>query len=200
MYSWNHFDNINDFRFCNFVIPPTKELYQSYDIQDESLAMPLTSSPASIRPKWTWDWHLPRLVSIVLNSEFAFLFQFGMLQSCPVIQTLELEIRTPTSAHTRTITKTDMFTPSFDLIVAPSLTKLRMHGPWTFSDPSMAHSFLTGMFPNLESISAIGWVGLSMSDLVQLITSMPKPIKELFLFESKASEMEEMKELKMVRM
>lgn len=198
LYSWNNFDNVDDFTVCYYFIPPIKELYQSYGIQDYSSTIPLTPSPADIRPKWTWDWHLPHLVSIKLSSEFAFLFQFRMLQGCPAVQTLELEIRTPTSTHTRTITSTDMFTPSLDLIVAPSLTKLRMHGPWTFSNSSMAHSFLKRMFPNLESLSAIGWVGLSLSDLVHLIRSMPKPIKELFLDHSKACRKEEMKELRLV--
>ncbi|OAQ32614.1 hypothetical protein K457DRAFT_16179 [Linnemannia elongata AG-77] len=197
-HSWNFFDNIDEVTDCNYFIPPIKELYQSYDIQNHYSTLPLAPSPTDFRPKWTWDWYLPNLVSIKLSSEFAFLFQFRMLQGCPVLQTLELEIRTSRSAHTRTITNMDMFTPSLDLINVPSLTKLRMHGPWIFSYPSMAHKFLTGMFPNLESLSAIGWVGLSMSDLIHLIRTMPKPIKELLLDKSKACKTKEMKQLGLV--
>ncbi|KAK3824151.1 MAG: hypothetical protein JOS17DRAFT_752106 [Linnemannia elongata] len=192
------FENKEDFTDYEYFIPPTKELYQSYGIQDASSTIPLSPLPAKIRPKWTWDWHLPRLVSIKLSSEFAFLFQFRMLQDCPAVQTLELEIRTTSSTHSRTITNSDTFTPSLDMIVAPVLTKLRMHGPWTFSDPSVAHNFLKGMFPNLESLSAIEWVGLSLSDLVHLIRTMPKPIKELFLDKSNACKREEMREMRFV--
>ncbi|KAG0289002.1 hypothetical protein BGZ96_007334 [Linnemannia gamsii] len=198
VYSW---DGVDDFIFCDHYIPPIEDLYRSYDLQNDSSTITLSLTPAHIRPKWTWDWHLPQLVLLELSSEFAFLFQFRMLQGCPALQSLELEIRTPTSSHRRTITSIDMFTPnpSCDPIIVPYLIKLRMHGPWRFTDPSMVSSFLTGMFPSLESFSALGLDGLPLSDLIQWIRGAPKPpIKELFLDTSYFCDTEDMKKLKLV--
>ncbi|KAF9145308.1 hypothetical protein BG015_011937 [Linnemannia schmuckeri] len=173
IYSLDHFDNFDDFTDCNYFISPINELYQSYGIQGDSSTTLLMPAAAIIRPKWTWDWYLPHLVLIKLSSEFAFLFQFRMLQGCPALQFLEFEVRTPTSSHTRTITNTDMFTPSLDAIIASSFTKLRMNGSWTFKDPSMAYRFLTRMFPCLESLSAIGWVGLVGSSPIDQSYAQP---------------------------
>lgn len=38
------------------------------------------------RPKWTWDWHLPNLVTLHLSIEFSLPFQFCMLQGTPHLQ------------------------------------------------------------------------------------------------------------------
>lgn len=169
----------NDFTKPYCFIPPKEDIYRSYGIQVDST---YSWTPSVIRPNWTWDWHLPCLVSLTLSSEIAFLFQFRMLQGCPALRALELEIRTFTSSHSRSITDADLFTPTGDQIIAPSLEKLRLHGPWTFtSSSSIAHQFLTGMFPSLVSLSALDWVGLSLRDMVSIVRSMSKPIKELFL-------------------
>lgn len=49
-------------------------------------------SPWIPRPKWTWDWYLPNLKDLVLTGEFALRFQFRMLQGCPSIESLSLNI------------------------------------------------------------------------------------------------------------
>ncbi|KAK5821499.1 hypothetical protein F5H01DRAFT_337287 [Linnemannia elongata] len=108
-----------------------------------------------------------------------------MLQGCPALQTLELEMRTLHAEPTRTITESDMVHPSSHKpIVLRALTKLRMHGPWKFPSPSFALQFLTSMFPNLEYLSAIEWLGISLQDMIQLVVRrMPQPLKELRLGE-----------------
>ncbi|KAF9122361.1 hypothetical protein BG015_005569, partial [Linnemannia schmuckeri] len=143
-------------RYC--FVPSVGELYRSYGIQDD-FATSLTP-PKTIRPIWSWDWDLPRLVSLKLFSEFAFLSQFQMFQGCPALQTFELEMRTFTAQPTRTLIETNMIHPSSgELIVLPVLTKLRMHGSWIFPGPAFALKFLTSMFPNLESLSALDGPG-----------------------------------------
>ncbi|KAG0076731.1 hypothetical protein BGZ90_008282 [Linnemannia elongata] len=101
--------------------PPVEELYLSYGIQDGALAPPLptTSTIATdlelgnIRPRWTWDWHLPHLTRLDLNSEFAYLFKFKMLQGCPALTTLYLNITsTMLGTHTRVISESDLFLPT----------------------------------------------------------------------------------------
>lgn len=181
----------DDFTNPYCFIPRTDDIYRSYGIQGDAT---YSWTPSIIRPNWTWDWHLPCLVSLILSSEIAFLFQFRMLQGCPALRTLELEIRTFRSSHSRTITDADLFTPTGDPIIAPSLTKLRLHGPWTFTSSTIAHQFLTGMFPSLVFLSALDWVGLSLRDMVGIVRSMSNPIKELFL-ESKFASREDQVEL-----
>ncbi|KAF9136030.1 hypothetical protein BGW39_007993 [Mortierella sp. 14UC] len=148
--------------FC--FIPPVEELNRSYGIQDDSTSTSIP--PALMRPKWTWDWHLPHLVSLTLASEFAYLFEFHMLHDCPALKDLELEMRTATRSHSRIITSTDMYTPNGDAIILPALTKLRLHGPWEFTDLTFVKQFLAGMFPSLESLSAFDWTGLSERDMI----------------------------------
>ncbi|KAG0339729.1 hypothetical protein BG000_001467 [Podila horticola] len=44
------------------------------------------------RPRWTWDWYLPHLKDLALTGEFALRFQFRMLQGCPSVESLSLNI------------------------------------------------------------------------------------------------------------
>ncbi|KAG0299530.1 hypothetical protein BGZ97_003654 [Linnemannia gamsii] len=91
----------DDFAPSACYIPPADELYRSYGIRDESTT---SSTPTTtIRPKWTRDWQLLCLVSLALSSEFAFLFQFRMLQGCPALKVLELETRTATTGPIKEI-------------------------------------------------------------------------------------------------
>ncbi|KAG0276383.1 hypothetical protein BGZ95_007608 [Linnemannia exigua] len=131
---------------------------------------------------WTWDWDLPCLVSLTLSSEFAYLFDFRFLQHSPALQTLDLNMQTTTSSHTRTISYVDMYDPEgMQMIVLPSMTKLQLLGPWVFANASIASQFVTGMFPNLESLSSVGWIGLSLAEMIHLVKTMAKPVMELVL-------------------
>ncbi|KAG0377815.1 hypothetical protein BGX24_005368 [Mortierella sp. AD032] len=166
------------FRDPNCFIPPVEEL----DRRDATMG-------------WTWDWDLPCLVSLTLSSEYAFLFDFRFLQHCPALQTLDLNMRTATNSHTRTISYADMFDPEgTQMIVLPAMTKLQLLGPWIFADASIAARFVTGMFPNLESLSSVGWIGLSLADIIHLVRAMVKPVMELNLDVGLATE-EELVEL-----
>ncbi|KAF9922425.1 hypothetical protein FBU30_007447, partial [Linnemannia zychae] len=178
MYSYNGEED-EDLSSPNCFIPPIEELDRSYGILDHSIP-PTLSVPTIIRPDWTWDWDLPKLVSIKLNAEFAFQFKFCMLQKCPSLQTLDLNIRTPLCTHRRMITNADLITCLGDQIIAPSVVKLRLNGPWIFSDLSVAFQFLAGMFPNLNTLWALE-CSLSLNELGRLLRMLPNPISELYL-------------------
>ncbi|KAF9149554.1 hypothetical protein BG015_008657 [Linnemannia schmuckeri] len=96
-------------------IPPVEELNRSYSIQDGPSLITIAAiatdlEPEIIRPRWTWDWHLPFLISIDLASEFAYLFEFKMLHGCPALEILSLDIRsTIPGTHTRVISESDLF-------------------------------------------------------------------------------------------
>lgn len=188
-YTWDGNDEISDF---NSYIPPIEELHQSYGIRTESSSM----TPVLVRPRWSWDWHLPCLESLRLTSEFAFLFNFHMLPNCPALKRLDLNIRTYTNEHTRTISRADLFTTTSHIgdnnddgsndeevpIIAPSLVKLQLHGLWAFANLSTKHQFLSKMFPNLEALSASEWIDFSLSEMIHWARNkVPKPIRSLGL-------------------
>ncbi|KAF9136049.1 hypothetical protein BGW39_008012 [Mortierella sp. 14UC] len=75
-----------------------------------------TTAPISFtrRPMWTWDWELPKLTSLFLNAEFAYLFQFRMLAGTPNLKDFLVDSRTYTRRHPRTIVLSDFLVHGFD--------------------------------------------------------------------------------------
>ncbi|KAG0200850.1 hypothetical protein BGX33_010744, partial [Mortierella sp. NVP41] len=80
-------------------IPPVEELDRSYGLQGESPTEPVATNqdegqaaPTIIRPSWTWDWDLLQLTRLSLTSEFAYRFEFKMLQGCPSLKSLHLDL------------------------------------------------------------------------------------------------------------
>ncbi|KAG0336336.1 hypothetical protein BG000_006693 [Podila horticola] len=70
-----------------------------------------TTTPLIHRPKWTWDWYLPSLRILHLNVEFAFHFQFRMLQGTPNLHDLYLSIYSIVHPLERVLTKDDFTLP-----------------------------------------------------------------------------------------
>ncbi|KAG0275561.1 hypothetical protein BGZ96_003743 [Linnemannia gamsii] len=127
------------------------------------------------RPRWTWSWHLPHLKNLVLTSEFAYRFEFKMLQGCPALEYLRLHMRTTATDgdHTRVISERDLYVDgkvsSSSRIVAPSLRKLYMNGRWFIESTPVLSQFLGQMFPNLERLTARGWQNVSVGSLVEVL-------------------------------
>lgn len=67
-----------------------KEKHKHEDKMENEKSM----SHAIAQPQWTWDWFLPSLWELELTSEFAYRFEFRMLQSCPASSKLRLYMRT----------------------------------------------------------------------------------------------------------
>ncbi|KAF9378508.1 hypothetical protein CPB97_009519 [Podila verticillata] len=59
------------------------------------------------RPEWTWDWHLPNLVTLHLSIEFSIPFQFFMLQGTPSLQDMSLTIFSTQERVERVLTEAD---------------------------------------------------------------------------------------------
>ncbi|KAG0249691.1 hypothetical protein BGZ95_007444, partial [Linnemannia exigua] len=126
----------------NCFIPAVDELDASYGIEDdeehkdeEMVENEKNISYAVARPQWTWDWFLPSLENLELMSEFAYRFEFRMLQGCPALGRLKLYMITSEGhLHRRLISESDLFMPGFkesrDRIVAPMLTYVSMEGHW----------------------------------------------------------------------
>ncbi|KAG0028056.1 hypothetical protein BGZ81_005060 [Podila clonocystis] len=70
-----------------------------------------TTAPLINRPRWTWDWYLPSLRILHLNVEFAFHFQFRMLQGTPNLHDLYLSIYSIVHPLERVLTRGDFTLP-----------------------------------------------------------------------------------------
>ncbi|KAG0301312.1 hypothetical protein BGZ97_002831, partial [Linnemannia gamsii] len=149
-------------------IPPVEELEASYGLGQHAVFETIAR-----RPRWTWDWHLPRLIDIDLTSEFAYLFEFRMLYGCPNLETLRLNMCTVDGLHTRTISETDLFVLGThnvqERIVAPNLRKVYMNGRWIFESTSVLSQFLGQMFPAVKRFTARGWGGVSVGSLAEVL-------------------------------
>ncbi|KAG0271193.1 hypothetical protein BGZ95_001045, partial [Linnemannia exigua] len=191
-------------------VPPIMEICRSYGIQDcVSSSSSGTREQAEeidkgatvqrmLRPQWTWDWHLPHLTRLVLETELAFLFEFKMLVGCPALEFLRLEIRsTVRGSHTRTLTELDVLflptathanddlssfssstttdtstilPPSCERICLPSLRSLDLFGAWAIDEHVLQQLFQV-TFPNLASISLQEWHFKTFRCLFNLIKS-----------------------------
>jgi hypothetical protein len=172
-------------------IPPVAEL-------DHNPALAASNQEVAgiDRPLWTWDWHLPNLESLCLTNEFAYRFQFRMLDGCPLLKELELYIPNSDGQATRILSAFDLFSPdSIDpghhqlssaglpappqqAIVAPSLKTLCLSGSWVIDDAVLS-GFLAVMFPKLEVLTLVKVRGFTLKVLVETIKDMPRsaPVK-----------------------
>ncbi|KAF9125288.1 hypothetical protein BGW39_007525 [Mortierella sp. 14UC] len=156
-------------------IPPADELDGPIDAANDGASdEPHAMTPSIARPTWTWDWNLPRLGELDLSSEFAYRFEFRVLQGCPSLGILRLHMRTVEGLHTRLISEADLFIPggtdgAQERIVAPKLRKLYMNGRWVIKGPSVLSQLLGGMFPKLERLVARGWDRVTVESMVEAI-------------------------------
>lgn len=65
------------------------------------------------QPVWTWDWDLPHLGYLCLASEFAYRFEFRMLNGTPNLGSLEINFNSESGRHSRTIGMEDLIKPGF---------------------------------------------------------------------------------------
>ncbi|KAK3831576.1 MAG: hypothetical protein J3R72DRAFT_495533 [Linnemannia gamsii] len=185
-----HLKLMTSFRSTQVFLPPVEDLIRVYGLQDDDSLEERTSvandgwnfeqSGVLPRPRWTWDWYLPNLRRLHLTSEFAYRFQFRMLQSCPALYRMDLDMRGTDEQHARLLTRSDLFALRRDngldqqqqqRIVAPSLYALRMRGRWIMDD-ALFDEFLTYMFPCLIVFKEDQWSGLTLGGVVRALRSM----------------------------
>ncbi|KAK9766794.1 hypothetical protein K7432_003846 [Basidiobolus ranarum] len=71
----------------NFNSLQYSPLLESLTLCEVGSSLPIRSADS---PCWTWNWNMPCLKKIDLTGESAFLFQFGLLDSCPPLECLKL--------------------------------------------------------------------------------------------------------------
>ncbi|KAK5821532.1 hypothetical protein F5H01DRAFT_403405 [Linnemannia elongata] len=99
-------------------IPPAEELDgaddESIDDNNKNANSPPThESVPRKRPTWTWDWHLPNLVSLTLNTEFGYRFKFRMLAGTPNLVRFNVGIGSQFGQHRRTVGIADLLQPGY---------------------------------------------------------------------------------------
>ncbi|KAF9545498.1 hypothetical protein EC957_010914 [Mortierella hygrophila] len=178
-------------------IPPLGELNRSYGIRSDSFQVEEQAGVSIIRPHWSWDWDLPLMTELILTSEFALLFEFRMLQGCPALEALTLDIRsTGVDVHTRILSEADLIVPVLQSTTTPSdvssspppspipsptlgktseqivlhkLKKLNLHGKWMMLDTQCLSHFLQILSPNLHHLQMEGWSFQTLKTLLLTI-------------------------------
>ncbi|KAF9148697.1 hypothetical protein BG015_009551, partial [Linnemannia schmuckeri] len=102
---------------------PDPEDFERYEEEDTpgdnnanhsfSSAYPMAPTSQRLQPIWTWDWDLPQLTHLTLTSEFAYRFEFRMLNGTPSLAVLTLDFNSETGRHDRTIGMEDLIKPGF---------------------------------------------------------------------------------------
>ncbi|KAK3809862.1 MAG: hypothetical protein J3R72DRAFT_463950 [Linnemannia gamsii] len=180
----------------SYYIPPDKELDRSFGI-DSTLTAGMAgmgeagvgeaTAPMVARPLWTWDWQLPELTSLTLTAEFAYRFQFRMLQGCPALESISLNIRTSiySPAAQRVLTMSELFMPWVagkprEAIVAHRLKVLRFIGSWRMDD-TMLEQFFIKLFPKLENFEEEELRGYDLENLVDVVRHKAYWLEEMHL-------------------
>lgn len=94
------------------------------------------------RPRWTWDWDLPNLVTLHLSIEFSLPFQFRLLQGTPNLQEMSLTIFSTQERVERVLTEAD-----FE--VAPLVPSVIESDPQDESEPESELVTREGPFQEL---------------------------------------------------
>ncbi|KAF9922424.1 hypothetical protein FBU30_007446 [Linnemannia zychae] len=166
----------------NCFIPPMEDILRnnvitkSNDIGFSEIQLPLPS----------WNWDLPALTTLTLTAVHALHFKFSFLRYCPLLETLELGIRSLSRQHSRIISLSELSSSPNSPIVGHSLKNLRLQGRWGFKDPDARNQFLNAMFPKLEYLCSVEWIDISVDDILNWIRESyekgtRQPIKKLYM-------------------
>ncbi|KAK3821486.1 MAG: hypothetical protein J3Q66DRAFT_398518 [Benniella sp.] len=146
------------------------------------------------RPRYTWDWYLPKLSSISLTTVFAFKFDFQWLQYLPNLEYIHLDMKSTIHndscvTHERHITLKDISKGqqlhqqdedgseeeilSDQFINLPKLTSMRFDGQWNFEE-KVVETICSTVAPILENAQfGEGCAGVTPEESIALVKRMP---------------------------
>ncbi|KAF9114752.1 hypothetical protein BGX30_006493, partial [Mortierella sp. GBA39] len=179
----------------SYFTPATDALHEPFGFQDDATETVMSTRARAaeiVRTLWTWDWHLPSLNRLALTGEFAYQFQFRMLNGCPAVEKLDLNNKTYDGRLDRVLSYADLSWPGSinsngdnpvgapqQTVVAPALQSLRLMGSWRIDD-SLLPQFLTVMTPNLDTLDAFGLKGFTLKALADVVKMQPNTIKKVY--------------------
>ncbi|KAF9924975.1 hypothetical protein FBU30_005169 [Linnemannia zychae] len=172
----------------SWYIPPLDELNGSNPGQSSTTDGNIVSTPIAKQNLWTWDWNLPNLTELDLEAEFAFKFQFKMLQGTPKLEKLRVTINSISWEHSGKIDSNDFLHHAKDsdekyiqgndnnnsslfiereFISVSALESLSLNGSWTMGHRTLM-TLCEKVAPNLRTMSLLGCNGFSLDDLVSV--------------------------------
>ncbi|KAK3821609.1 MAG: hypothetical protein J3Q66DRAFT_333762 [Benniella sp.] len=180
----------------DFYIPPPEEFHEEHDSQHSlsttedghglsgALSLSQGYQSSGKRPRFTWDWYLPKLRELDLKAVFAYKFDFQWLQHLPNLQSLQLNTSSLSyGLHGRSITLKDLLSgqqPDEDrgqaepdrYLSLPKLEAINLRGQWTVGREAL-EVFCLIVAPNLrELIFGKGCVGCTFREWVTLSRRM----------------------------
>ncbi|KAF9094541.1 hypothetical protein BGX29_009468 [Mortierella sp. GBA35] len=170
---------------------------ESHDDDDDDITS--TTIPLPRHPVWTWDWELPNLTDLTLTSEFAYRFQFRMLDKTPSLSYLSIDINSLSRAHKRTVGIADLVKPGyhhpammmdkdddndteeawkeFEYIHVPTLVKFFLDGPWNLDDRVLQILF-SRVPPRTEKVYMVDCTGFSLVEWVDSTSRLLGALQE----------------------
>ncbi|KAG0053498.1 hypothetical protein BGZ83_000979 [Gryganskiella cystojenkinii] len=167
------------------------------DVNDGSLSnVSLLSPLAQRRPRRTWDWYLPKLQTLKLTAEWAFMFEFRMLEGCQSLELLSLNIYADSEgrAHERQLTTQDFVRSAMSgtlespivqeqeqdvedgksrFLVAPAIQTVLLYGHWIVDDAALRAMYGT-TFSNVVLVNESGISGYTLQTWLSTLHGLPK--------------------------
>ncbi|KAF9366791.1 hypothetical protein BGX34_007565 [Mortierella sp. NVP85] len=139
------------------------------------------------RPRWTWDWDLPKLSKLHLEAVFAYKFDFQWLQHLPNLQHIRLNITSSgEDVHVQFVGLKDLLkgkqkqqdedgkhTISDQYISLPKLESIDLGGYWIFHN-EVVETLCLVVSPNLRRLN-LGSIdgGCALHEWIALSRKMP---------------------------
>ncbi|KAF9087605.1 hypothetical protein BGX23_007990 [Mortierella sp. AD031] len=142
---------------------------------------------------------LPNLTDLTLTSEFAYRFQFRMLDKTPSLSYLSIDINSLSRAHKRTVGIADLVKPGyhhpammmdkdddndtkeawkeFEYIHVPTLVKFFLDGPWNLDDRVLQILF-SRVAPRTEKVYMVNCTGFSLVEWVDSTSRLLGALQE----------------------
>ncbi|KAG0205789.1 hypothetical protein BGX33_007748 [Mortierella sp. NVP41] len=163
---------------------------ESHDDDDDDITS--TTIPLPRHP-------LPNLTDLTLTSEFAYRFQFRMLDKTPSLSYLSIDINSLSRAHKRTVGIADLVKPGyhhpammmdkdddndtkeawkeFEYIHVPTLVKFFLDGPWNLDDRVLQILF-SRVAPRTEKVYMVNCTGFSLVEWVDSTSRLLGALQE----------------------
>ncbi|KAG0267406.1 hypothetical protein BG011_005691 [Mortierella polycephala] len=173
-----------------YFIPATENDLEQDDLElihdgssnDDEQGMDSGAGPIHPQVRWSWDWHLPNLSQLSLSAIFAYTFQFRMLQKCPNLEVLDLNIKTYDLSRRRRITLSDIMLPGPDqgpdldedtgrYLSLPNLDVLYLQGLWHFEE-DVLYYLLHRVAPNTKELLECECSGFDLEEWMHAIDGL----------------------------
>lgn len=179
-------------------------------MEDDGAGLSSTSSFTSglsprRRPIWTWDWELPKLTTLMLNTVFARQFQFKMLAGTPSLQYLRVTLRHSSPQYRRNVEVKEflastthgqrriegvmqndnnnnddpIYSQQPEYIHLPNMTDCDLMGSWNL-DKDVLEILCSKVAPSTQNLCLNGCSGFDMIEWVSITSRHLTRLRQTF--------------------